>query len=157
MTHGTVFIRTSFDEYMHICNVTLQPQFPNCGKSIDQARAIAEKVIKQVMTFHSLTHPSTTTACGVGTVAGSLWATNIEGDHSRTGWFSQPIRVALDWPARVYSRVLLAVGRYLPRGFLCLSARQPCLCPQETCVDCGESAFPSTPPNEQLTAYMEVF
>ena len=54
MTHGTVFFRSTFNEDMCICNVTLQPQFPNCGKLMDEARAVAAKVNGSLSRISSL-------------------------------------------------------------------------------------------------------
>lgn len=44
MTHGKVFIRSGFESTLEVCNVTLQPMFPDCGRSLEAAKAIARQV-----------------------------------------------------------------------------------------------------------------
>lgn len=44
MTHGKVFIRSGFESTLEVCNVTLQPSFPDCGRSLEAAKAITRQV-----------------------------------------------------------------------------------------------------------------
>lgn len=46
MTHGKVFIRSGFESTLEVCNVTLQPSFPDCGRSLEAAKAITRQHVE---------------------------------------------------------------------------------------------------------------
>jgi hypothetical protein len=61
MTHGKVFIRSGFEGTLEVCNVTLQPSFPDCGRTLEAAKAITRQVRLLFFLFFNATfHCSST-------------------------------------------------------------------------------------------------